>query len=115
MATVEGLDRVLGNLHRYEAETIQKAADAAGEIAELLEAYAKTNAPFTDRTGNLRASIDGTWSQVRGDVFRVVLSAGMEYAQFVELLHNGKYSYLWPAMNANLDRIHDIWQRRLSV
>lgn len=112
---LEGWDEVKRNLEHAHREMVQRAGDAAGEIADLLESYAKANAPFRDRTANLRQSIDGTWAQIGRDVFRVVLSAGMEYAAFVELLHQGRYAYLWPAVMSNETRIMEIWRKRLEI
>jgi len=112
---LEGMEEVKRNLRRLADEMMERARQAADEIATLLESWAKTNAPFKDRTGNLRQSIAGSWAQVGRDILRVVLSAGMEYAVFVELLHQGRYAYLWPAVAANQERILHIWHTRLKL
>jgi hypothetical protein len=59
---------------------------------------------FTDRSGRLRASIrqdiDIGSTKVVGSV-----EATMSYAQYVELLWNGKYAYLVPALVQNYNYI----------
>jgi hypothetical protein len=112
---LDGLAEVERNLRLAQEALLARARLAADEIATLLESWAKANAPFKDRTGNLRQSIAGSWAQSKPDVFRVVISAGMSYAAFVELLHQGRYAYLWPAVTANDARIMEIWQKRLAI
>lgn len=83
----------MGEVQRNLQAAIQRmhaqAAAAADETAHFLESTAKQNAPFTDRTGNLRNSIDGT-STALPDGYRMVLSANMTYAPYVELGHFSK-------------------------
>lgn len=112
---MEGLNDVSRRQQAWLEAQHRKAAAAADEIAALLESDAKANAPFTDRTGNLRNSIQGTGEQVRADLYRVVLSAGMEYAIFVETIRGGHYAYLWPTMLRNEARIKAIWRERLRA
>lgn len=112
---LEGMEQIQANLKRFETEMLQRAAAAANEIADLLVTWAKPNAPFKDQSGNLRQSITGTWEQIQRDVFRVILSAHMSYAGFVELLHGGRYAYLWPAVMENETRILQIWRDRLAL
>lgn len=112
---LEGMDEIQANLKRLGEQMIERAGKAADEIASLLESYSKSHAPFKDQSGNLRQSIRGTWEHVRRDVFRVILSASMEYAAFVELLHQGRYAYLWPAVLENEKRIQQIWHDRLAL
>lgn len=113
--SVHGVEEINRNLSRLESEMLRAAGDAADEIAQYLETYSKQNAPFKDRTGNLRGSIDGSWEQVGKDLFRVILSAGMDYAVFVELCRDGRYAFLWPAVNESLDEIKSIWARHLRL
>lgn len=110
-----GFTEIRENLRRMEEQLYAAAWHAAEEIAALLESWSKMNAPFTDRTGNLRQSIRGTAEQTRRDLYTVILTAGMEYAIFVERVREGKYAYLWPAVTENQARIRAIWQARLTV
>jgi hypothetical protein len=110
-----GFIQVRARLREMEALLYERAAGAADEIATYLETYSKTTAPFTDRTGNLRASIKGSATRLRRDLFTVILEATMEYAIFVELIREGKYAYIWPSIADNQGRIMEIWHKRLAL
>lgn len=111
---MKGIDQIQRNLSKLESRLHQQAGLAADEIAQYLESYSKQNAPFTDRSTNLRGSIDGDWERVRIDLYRVILSAGMDYAIFVELVRDGKYAFLWPAIVDSQEAIRGIWRERLA-
>ena len=80
-------------------------AVAMGEIAALLESYAKANHPWKDDTGATATSIRGFISEVTPITITATLSAGMEYDVFLELARDGKWAWLWPAIEANMDTI----------
>lgn len=112
---VEGLGNLLGNLKVAENRIAQGRIQAAQEIAALLESWAKTNAPFTDRTGNLRNSIRAGIESVSGEMVTILLSAGMEYAPYVELRADQRYAYLKPAVEQNKNRMIEIVRRQCGV
>lgn len=80
--TLEGLDDAL----RYTAAMVRlneiKMRDAVEYILRELRDYARINAPFTDRTGNLRNSI--AYEMDPPPAASGTLLAGMAYAIFVE-------------------------------
>jgi HK97 gp10 family phage protein len=112
---LEGADEIKRNMAAFLRQKIAQAEDAADESAHLLESYAKSKAPFTDRTGNLRNSIKGTHGRIpRGQ--RIVISAGMSYAPWVELgtSRSKAYAFLWPAIAENAGRIKEVFRRHLQ-
>ncbi len=113
---MEGMDGIQANIRKLRAQLLAQAADAADESAHLLESYSKATAPFTDRTGNLRNSIKGT-STVSHESARMVVSASMQYAPFVELgtSRSAPYAFLWPSVAANTDRVLGIFQRHMKI
>ena len=80
---LQGLDEAL----RYTAALVrlnrQYLRDAVEFILKELRDYAKIHAPFKDRTGNLRSSIQ--YEMDPSGAPSGVLMAGMEYAIWVEL------------------------------
>lgn len=112
---IRGLDTILRNLSEAERKVVTGRISAAEEIGALLEAYAKKNAPFTDRTGNLRNSISSKITKVTADSVTLLLMASMNYAIYVEKRWGGKYAYLQPAIDANIHRIGEILRKRLGV
>ncbi len=110
---VQGLSSVLDHLDLYAEGMRANALIAAGEIAAVLEAYAKSHHPWTPRTGATDASTAGTVID-GGEIIDIYLSAGMDYDVFLELAREGKWAWLWPALTANAGRIKTILTRRLG-
>lgn len=104
-ARLSGLDEVMANLERWYQGTLKRAAVAMEEIAALLESYAKANHEWKDDTGATTTSISGFISEATPLVITATLSAGMSYDVFLELARDGKWAWLWPAVEANLDNI----------
>jgi hypothetical protein len=110
----EGLSAVLGNLNAAEQRVLQGKALAAEEICQLLQSDAKQQAPFTDRTGNLRNSIKAEIEQVSLDAVTLIFSAGMNYAAYVELRFDKRFAYLLPTLDRNRSRMIEIVGRHLA-
>ena len=84
-------------------ESAQHVAMAAvGLYAETagkkLEAEAKSQAPWIDRTGNSRQTITGGFKW-RGDTCVIYVCGNMQYSVFLELCNEKRYATLWPALN----------------
>ncbi len=112
---VEGLADLLANLDAVAQKVVLGRVAAAQEICDLLAAWAKANAPFTDRTGDLRASIAAEIESVSADLVTLVLGAGTEYATYVELGHDERFAYLRPAIEANRSAMEEIVKRHCGV
>ena len=72
--------------------------------AGQLEGYAKTYAPWTDRTGHARQSLHGGVESSGGELV-LYLSHGVEYGIWLELAHGGNYAIVRPTVDAHLSRI----------
>jgi len=81
--------------------------------AGQLEGYAKTHAPWTDRTGHARQSLHGG-VDIRGDQQVLYLSHGVEYGIHLESKHSGNYAIVGPTVDVHLPRIRktvtDYWR-----
>jgi len=129
---LQGEAEVMRNLERWYSGAQAGAARAMQNIAVLLENYAKAHHGTTPRAagwvyphgkdaGTRRWRPAGigwgdvtsaTQQQTRGFVSRVtqneievVLTAGTEYAPKLELARNGRWAWLWPAVEANRGRM----------
>ena len=80
---LEGAKEALAGLDRLVAHSERGARQAVQIVLSKMQAYAKNNAPFQDRTGNLRNSIQ--YEMDPGGKPAGTLYAGMEYAIYVEL------------------------------
>ncbi|MBU3208524.1 hypothetical protein KPL28_02605 [Clostridium algidicarnis] len=70
-------------------------ADTAGK---KLEAYAKNSAPWTDRTGLGRKTIEGG-NQWEGDKCHVYVAGNMDYSPYLELCNDKKHATLKPSVD----------------
>ncbi len=73
----------------------EKYAQAA---AAKLEAAAKADAPWTDRTALARQTIAGVSDWV-GDSLRVGIAGNMNYSPYLEFCNEKKNAILWPTLN----------------
>ncbi len=80
--------------------------------AGQLEGYAKTHAPWTDRTGHARQSLHGG-VESSDDKLVLYLSHGVEYGIWLEIAHGGNYAIVRPTVDAHISRIRqtikDYW------
>lgn len=110
---VTGLDQVLRNLGEYERNMHDALHDAGEEIGHYLANYAKTHHLWMPQTGATDVSTVGQIVQETRDYVLVALSAGMSYNVFLELAHEGRWAWLWPAVVDSKDEIVSILARHL--
>lgn len=72
--------------------------------APKVEAWMKTNAIWTDRTGNARQSLY-TWVDEVGDTIILWLSHGVKYGIYLETRFSGRYSIIDPSIDYFFPRI----------
>lgn len=81
--------------------------------AGQMEGYAKSHAPWTDRTSHARQSLHGGVDE-RGGQCVLYLSHGMEYGIWLEVAHGGNYAIVRPTADVHLPRIRktviDYWR-----
>ena len=70
--------------------------------AGKMEAKAKQDAPWTDRTGSARQTIKGVSGWSGGDKSKMVVAVtgNMEYSPVLELAHEGRLAVLYPTVKA---------------
>lgn len=87
---LRNLDRFVNNLHeRLDFLVMVTAAQAQEDM--------KVQAPWTDRTGNARASLMVTHNTVGSGPKRLVFSGGMWYSPILERRVGGRYAIIWPS------------------
>lgn len=101
---------VLAKLEAMQDEIIEVAKEAVGASMSEAEREGKLNAPWTDRTGNARASITGTLAERDGDIIRGHLYIGMSYGVYLELKNHGRYRIVWPTIEQEAVRVPN-WVR----
>lgn len=88
---------VLNNMQK-----LQNRFDAAVEVlcnngAQRMEAYAKRNRPWHDRTGRARQSLKGSWSK-EGSGYKVQIAHGVTYGIYLEMKNERRYAILMPTV-----------------
>lgn len=78
--------------------------------AKKMEAEAKQNAPWVDRTSNARNSIQGNFGW-KGKHAVITLSGNMEYSVYLELANEKKYAILVPTIERNAPEVIKAYRR----
>lgn len=77
----------------YTKAIFQSGRRIAYDQAEAMENYAKTNAPWTDRTGDAREYLSATVEET-GPIGTIVLSHGVPYGIWLEIANGGRFSII---------------------
>jgi hypothetical protein len=88
-----------GNLDGLD-ERIKGAVLASAQyVAPQAEAYMKSGAKWTDRTGAARNGLGAT-VQTNGDTVAIVLFHSVHYGVYLEVRWGGRYAIIEPAVGA---------------
>lgn len=89
--TLKGMDTIQAKL--FDAlQIVSKSA------AKQMEAYAKKNAKWTDRTGNARQKLTGDAYWLNSKTLETVIMHQMDYGVWLELAMGRKYAILEESM-----------------
>lgn len=72
----------------------------ADTASKKLEAKAKTDAPWIDRTGHARQRITGSYKPVGATRTRIELSHGVDYGFYLEFCHDEQNAVLGPTLDS---------------
>jgi hypothetical protein len=88
------LPRNIRNINPYIQGRLAAATHA---FAPRAEAYLKSNAPWTDRTGAARGGLTAR-PEVSATEYRVILAHGVDYGIWLEIAHSGAYAVIIPSI-----------------
>lgn len=104
MANIAGMD-----------DHVKRAMYASAEyVAPEIQSFMRTEAPWTDRTGNARNGLK-TKVYSKGDKVAIVLYHTMPYGPFLEVRWGGKYGIIPAAMAAGGPRWVEVLGRLLEA
>lgn len=92
------ISSALAGLSGYGCRALASLEDTGRSAAADMEAFAKANRPWRDRTGNARRTLEGV-AGLNGDRFAVGVEGHMPYSVFLELGYGEKYAILSPAVH----------------
>lgn len=87
------VDTILRGLSDMDDRTDAAIRRFAGTSAEKLEAYAKENARWENRTGDARRRLKGDVLSVENG-YKLRLAHGVDYGVFLELAHEREYAII---------------------
>ena len=108
-----GVTEIVARMGVYQGDLQAELQDFGNRWAPVLEAYAKENRPWTDRTGNARQGLRGDSStNETGDGVTVELKGGVHYQIYLEVSNAGKYAIILPTLEAHYNQmIADLKER----
>lgn len=92
-------DRTLyNNLRTFNARADRAITAATAYHATQAVAFARTNAPWTDRTGNAR---NGLFARAERDapVYRIIIGGSVPYQVWLEVRFSGRYQIIRPTVD----------------
>lgn len=104
---------VLNKLESMQHKTRSCLQIIADSAVRAMESYAKTNARWTDRTGNARQRLKGEtrWEEA---ALIAAISHNVDYGIWLELCNEKKYAILEEALNSQAENLLDAYQRFLN-
>lgn len=108
-------EQVMGTLAQDYSRAIHVGIFAiAQSYAPEIENWMRANAPWTDRTGNARQSLWSDVNEVANMTVELIMSHGVDYGKWLELLHSGRYAIITPALDHFAPKIWADVKRMLS-
>lgn len=102
--------RVLGNMAAIKQRSMYAAEKVAENGAAKLEAEAKRDASWTDRTGLARQTIRGV-SGWDGGKLKCGITGNMSYSPYLEFTHEGRDAVLFPTVERNRGGIMEQYRK----
>jgi hypothetical protein len=98
--TVSGIDKLAKSIGAQDKRFKRVIAGQFYRAKPDAETYAKTNAPWTNRTGNARSGLHAeiTVSDDR-NTFELLMAHSVFYGVFLENRWSGKFAILMPTIN----------------
>lgn len=97
---ITGVQQLQGNLDKFGKDALSKITTVMEYTITESEQYAKSAAPWTDRTGNARNSITGSGPTEKGKNIEAYLAIGMFYGVYLEMGFQGRFRVIWPTLEA---------------
>lgn len=96
-------DGITPNLIRLGESSKDRVRDVMEQYAPQVQGSAQDNAPWADRTGQARASLNADVSA--GDDITLELSHGVDYGEWLEVIQNGRYAIIMPTLESYAQEI----------
>lgn len=93
------VDTLTRGIAQFEIKMRDKIGEIAEEFAQELVDYARSHAPWEDRTGDARAGLSSLVEFGRGQNLVVSLFHTVEYGIWLEVRWSGRYAIIIPTVD----------------
>lgn len=97
MLSLFGLSSLRRTIKHYENATAREIQQLSRHLAEQMELTAKINAPWTDRTGSARRTLQGFAGLIDENIY-IGVAGNMPYSPDLEYGYREKYAILRPTV-----------------
>ena len=101
----------LKNLDKYNERVREALRIVSHSASKEMEAYAKANAKWVDRTGNARQKLTGDAYWKNTKALETVIMHQMDYGVWLELAMGKKYAILEEALNSKAPELIKQYKR----
>lgn len=95
-----GMGELIASTAALEPRTKAAVAAVGQMLAPKIEAWAKANGPWTDRTGQARQGLTAI-SEAAADLVTVYLFHTADHGKWLEIANGGRYRVIIPALEAH--------------
>lgn len=108
------LRTTLSGLQQVEDKLFEALRIVSHSAAKEMEAWAKANAKWTDRTGNARQKLTGDAYWANSKVLETVIAHQMDYGVWLELAHAKKYAILDKALREKAPELFEQYRKLVN-
>lgn len=99
------ISELLWRIAEIERQLVDALGIGGAAVAAEMEASAKQNAPWTDRTGRARSTMTGFTQWENEDTLLIGVSGHMSYSPLLELYYGERFAILMPTVEHYLPNI----------
>ena len=103
------VSHVLRGLSEFDEQARAKLKQACRQTATEMEAYAKENAPWQDRTGDARRGLTGSWG-LNQYVYYIRLAHSVRYGVYLEMYNEKRFEIIAPTLRLYENRVWEIYR-----
>lgn len=94
------LTGIARNIITKEQKTLAALQAYGDSVGKELESYAKSNRPWSDRTGDARKALKGSSESISKEIVRCSIEHGVSYGIYLEMKNERRYAILEPTVKA---------------
>lgn len=106
-----GIEELIKKLNNFMPKLKAALVLDAQNVAAEMEKWAKTNAPWEDRTSNARQFLKTTVTWKNTNELMIAMSHHVEYGVYLELCNEGKYAILEKSITEFAPQFKEGWRK----